>query len=171
MRLTSDRTDDPPPYAGPPPRRGADDSRVDLPPMTAPGRQAQLPPAGRPRDSEPSSTAPVYAPPPSDPVNGATRTMVPPPMANPSGRETMTPPLATRPEMRLPTADEVANQLNQPGGSYFLTLLALFASVGLNLYLGWIAWDTYNRYQDLVADMRHGSRRERGERRLADSAF
>lgn len=52
------------------------------------------------------------------------------------------------------------------GGSYFMTLLTLFASVGLNLYLGWIAWDTYNRYQDLVADMRStGSRRERRRER------
>ena len=54
------------------------------------------------------------------------------------------------------------------GGSYFMTLLALFASVGLNLYLGWIAWDTYNRYQDLVADMRHSSRRDRGDRRTTE---
>ena len=47
-----------------------------------------------------------------------------------------------------------------------MTLLALFASVGLNLYLGWIAWDTYNRYQDLVADMRTtGPRRERRRER------
>lgn len=52
------------------------------------------------------------------------------------------------------------------GGSYFMTLLTLFASVGLNLYLGWIAWDTYNRYQDLVSDMRStGSRRERRRER------
>ncbi|MCA9265406.1 MAG: hypothetical protein KDA60_16215 [Planctomycetales bacterium] len=50
-------------------------------------------------------------------------------------------------------------------GTYFLTLLALFASIGMNLYLGWIAWDTYNRYQDLVADMRQASsRRDRGDR-------
>ena len=62
-----------------------------------------------------------------------------------------------------------------PRGSNFMTLLALFASIGLNIYLGWIAWDTYNRYQDLVADMRRtpGRRRERPERRerrLTESA-
>ena len=62
----------------------------------------------------------------------------------------------------------------------FLTLLVLFASVGLNMYLGWVAWDTYNRYQELVSDVRYSnprgsSRRERdhdrsyGERELADS--
>ncbi len=45
----------------------------------------------------------------------------------------------------------------QRGG--FMTLLALFGSIGLNLYLGWIAWDTYVRYQDLVADIRYTSPR------------
>jgi hypothetical protein len=54
----------------------------------------------------------------------------------------------------------MARESQRQGNSYFLTLLALFGSVGLNLYLGWIAWDTYNRYQDLVSDMRFtGSRR------------
>ncbi len=58
--------------------------------------------------------------------------------------------------------------------SYPKTLLMLFASIGLNLYLGWIAYDTYNRYQDLVADMRQSpssqpARRERSERRLQES--
>lgn len=36
---------------------------------------------------------------------------------------------------------------------FLLTLVALFASCGLNLYLGWITWDTYCRYQRLVSDM------------------
>ncbi len=40
-----------------------------------------------------------------------------------------------------------------------MTLLMLFGSIGLNLYLGWIAWDTYNRYQDMVADIRYSSPR------------
>ncbi len=63
------------------------------------------------------------------------------------------------------------------GGNPML-LLMFFASVGLNFYLGWIAWDTYNRYQDMVSDMRRTSgsspRRDRGnterrDRRLAES--
>ena len=59
-------------------------------------------------------------------------------------------------------------------GSNFMTLLALFASIGLNIYLGWIAYDTYNRYQDLVADMRRTPNRrrerpDRRDRRLAES--
>jgi hypothetical protein len=36
---------------------------------------------------------------------------------------------------------------------FILALLALFASAGLNVYLGWIAWDAYNRYQDLLVEM------------------
>jgi hypothetical protein len=35
-----------------------------------------------------------------------------------------------------------------------VTLLALFASIGLNLYLGWNSWDTYRRYQSLLSDVR-----------------
>ena len=34
-----------------------------------------------------------------------------------------------------------------------LCLLALFFSIGANIYLGWIAWDTHARYQDLVDDL------------------
>jgi hypothetical protein len=58
-------------------------------------------------------------------------------------------------------------------GGGTLLYLAFFASVGLNFYLGWITWDTYNRYQDMVSDIRHSNtsaRRERVEqgRDLAD---
>lgn len=57
-------------------------------------------------------------------------------------------------------AQSVVRESERQGNSQFLTLLTLFGSIGLNLYLGWIAWDTYNRYQDLVADIRYtGSRR------------
>jgi len=51
----------------------------------------------------------------------------------------------------------------------FSIVLILFASIGLNLYLGLIAWDTYNRYQDLVGDMRHSVGAPRSERRLAEA--
>jgi hypothetical protein len=62
-------------------------------------------------------------------------------------------------------ARQRAEEDSRLGNSYFLMLLALFGSVGLNLYLGWITWDTYNRYQDLVADMR-----PTGPRRTSSSA-
>ena len=52
----------------------------------------------------------------------------------------------------------------RPWAPFFATLLALFASGGLNLYLGWIAWDTYNRYQELVADMRQETRQRERQR-------
>ena len=57
----------------------------------------------------------------------------------------------------------------RPGGSFMTTMLALFGSIGLNLYLGWVAWDTYNRYQDLVHDVRYtGSRRDSSRDEYAD---
>ena len=63
------------------------------------------------------------------------------------------------------------------GGDGFLYFLALFASIGLNVYLAWVAWDTYNRYQELVSDVRYSSPRRSSsqdrsysERELADSA-
>ncbi len=71
-------------------------------------------------------------------------------------------------------AQSVVRESERHGSSQFLTLLILFGSIGLNLYLGWIAWDTYNRYQDLVADIRHtGPRRGsdyEGKSALAESA-
>jgi hypothetical protein len=42
-----------------------------------------------------------------------------------------------------------------------LLMLGLFASLGFNLYLGWIAWDIHGRYQDAIADL---SERESDER-------
>jgi hypothetical protein len=43
----------------------------------------------------------------------------------------------------------------RPWLPFMVTVLALFASVGLNVYLGWIAWDTYSRYHELVTDVNH----------------
>ena len=48
-------------------------------------------------------------------------------------------------------------------GVLSLNTMALFLSLGLNCYLGWIAWDTYNRYQDMVSDLR-SPRRDRYDR-------
>jgi hypothetical protein len=51
-------------------------------------------------------------------------------------------------------------------------MLALFASMGGNLYLGWIAVDVYRRYLELTEDddddESYDSRRERDERREWD---
>ena len=75
------------------------------------------------------------------------------------------------------TNGRYGNQDYQQGNLSIMTLLALFASIGLNVYLGWIAYDTYNRYQDLVADMRRTPARrrerrgERPERRVTEAAY
>jgi hypothetical protein len=57
--------------------------------------------------------------------------------------------------------------------TYPLSMLLLFGSIGLNIYLSWIAVDTYNRYQDLVSDMRATrARRDHGESdRYADDSL
>ncbi|MCA9189941.1 MAG: hypothetical protein KDA99_30160, partial [Planctomycetales bacterium] len=49
-------------------------------------------------------------------------------------------------------------------GPLFAALLALFASVALNFYLGWITWDTYDRYQDLISDLRESTKRREKQR-------
>lgn len=61
------------------------------------------------------------------------------------------------PQRTVNRPSAAAPQRNKDG--VFLTLLALFASVGLNMYLGWVAWNTYSRYQDLVSDVRYLSPR------------
>lgn len=55
---------------------------------------------------------------------------------------------------------EVAQQRR---GNMGITMILLFASIGLNIYLGWIAWDTYSRYDAMVSDLR-SPRRERYDR-------
>ena len=42
---------------------------------------------------------------------------------------------------------------SRPWGPLLMTVLGLFGSLGFNLYLGWIAWDLYSRYQDAVDDV------------------
>jgi hypothetical protein len=47
-----------------------------------------------------------------------------------------------------------ANSSSKPWLPLTLTTLALFASLGLNGYLGWIAWGIYRRYRELAEEMR-----------------
>ena len=89
--------------------------------------------------------------------------------------------LIKKPKKVVGDAAEQIRETAQGGGA--LLYLLLFASLGLNLYLGWIAWDTYNRYQDMISDLRYSgasNRRDRierdhidrrSERRLAESAY
>ena len=42
---------------------------------------------------------------------------------------------------------------SRPWGLLAFCLLGLFFSIGGNMYLGWIAWDTHARYQDIVDDL------------------
>ncbi|HEY6565117.1 MAG TPA: hypothetical protein VIY86_11505, partial [Pirellulaceae bacterium] len=96
----------------------------------------------------PPSNLPDFSNDPTSPVSGSDPTRTAPAYASPS-----------------PGAD--LNGTDSLRGSNAFSMLLLFASIGLNIYLGWIAWDTYNRYQDLVSDMR--SNRARRERTELDS--
>ena len=42
----------------------------------------------------------------------------------------------------------------RPWWPLFMAVVGLFGSIGFNLYLGWIAWDLYSRYQEAVDDVR-----------------
>ena len=57
-------------------------------------------------------------------------------------------PASLPPETQDPDGEEGGHWL-----AFTLTLLALFASCGLNVYLGWITWDTYHRYQRLISEL------------------
>ena len=54
---------------------------------------------------------------------------------------------------------EQSSQLTAPKRwmPLIFTMLALFVSVGINIYLGKITWDAYNRYQDLLEEMQPAS--------------
>ncbi|MCA9168144.1 MAG: hypothetical protein KDB23_10770 [Planctomycetales bacterium] len=42
---------------------------------------------------------------------------------------------------------------SRPWWPLTLAIIGLFASICFNIYLGWIAWDLYTRYQDAIADV------------------
>ena len=60
-----------------------------------------------------------------------------------------------RDEDNVPSASDGLSKAlaNRPWWPLTLAVVALFASVGFNFYLGWIAWDLYTRYQDAIADV------------------
>jgi hypothetical protein len=56
--------------------------------------------------------------------------------------------------MSKPTLPEsMAQQPYKPWGWLTVSLLALFASVSANVYLGWIALDLHHRYRSAVLQM------------------
>ena len=73
--------------------------------------------------------------------------------ANPTQETFVTPGLTNSPKSETTQSDPAPTITPRRWLPFLLTLLALFASCGLNFYLGWITWDTYCRYQRLVATM------------------
>jgi hypothetical protein len=66
-----------------------------------------------------------------------------------------TPPGADAPDAQTssPSPATITLASSRPWGPLLMTVLGLFASLGFNFYLGWIAWDLYSRYQDAVDDV------------------
>jgi hypothetical protein len=56
-------------------------------------------------------------------------------------------------ELASPSDPPSGTGSGRPWLSFLLILLALFGSGGLNVYLGWITWDTYRRYRQVVAQL------------------
>lgn len=66
---------------------------------------------------------------------------------------------------KLPGTNAGTLPASRPTTATPLSLMLLLASISANVYLGWIAYDTYNRYQDLVGDIKMSrTRRERSPR-------
>ena len=52
------------------------------------------------------------------------------------------------------------DQGNRPWAPLMMTLVALFASIGANVYMGMVVARTYWRYLDLTSELGEGGRRE-----------
>lgn len=92
-----------------------------------------------------------------------------PPIPNPITVDPNSEPIASQVNYnkeRSPKAEEVASKPKRTPGKpktptaaskpwlpLVLTVLLLFASVGLNAYLGWIAWGFYQRMQSMASDL------------------
>ena len=125
----------------------------------------ELPPAG---GDSPGSAAATSEQPPTDPFlrPGAESPGVPnviqpaPDSKRIDAREAgylQRPPAAPKGESKSPSEQEPERQESQQNVAQkpwtalmIVTLFTLFGSVGANLYLGWITWNTRSRYRTLV---------------------
>ncbi len=58
---------------------------------------------------------------------------------------------------------------DRPWWPFLLALIGLFASLGFNVYLGWIAWDLYTRYQDAIDDVQELEQRMEKQQAALDA--
>lgn len=100
-----------------------------------------------------------FLPPPSTPViEPAPRALAPDPASKPLGERQAaylqpTVPKAKpepKPAPEPPPAAAPSTEASRPWMPLTLSLLALFASLGGNVYLGWITWDTRGRYREFL---------------------
>lgn len=120
--------------------------RVTTPPVEVPtfvldpAEEASAPTSPKPFDA-PSDTRPLVEPASSSTLVASAET---PPNTAPVATTTSKPTLAEEPE-RL------------PWGPLMAAVVALFVSVGANLYLAWVTWGTRLRYRELIARMDVGA--------------
>jgi len=104
-----------------------------------------------PRDEPPPTASSTIAPPTAALPFVATETSEtpqPPPVSpNKIPKETK----LEKPELPETLASDAETGSNRPWWALTLTMLALFASIGANGYLGWIAWDARRRFFALCA--------------------
>jgi hypothetical protein len=142
--------------SAPPPKKTFSDPL--LPPASTPTIDTEVarPPVSTPPESPfsvPHLTTPAAIPQP------VPRALAPDPSSKPLGeRQTaFVQPVAPKAKTEVkPTAPasqptEAPAEASKPWMPLTLVLLGLFTSLGGNLYLGWITWDTRSRYRELVA--------------------
>jgi hypothetical protein len=82
-------------------------------------------------------------------------TTAPPAEANPGTAATTPPTTPTKNTSARATSDRYAEDAAKPWLPLTFTAMLLFASIGLNFYLGWIAQGIYQRYRALLMEVRN----------------
>jgi hypothetical protein len=141
--------DQPVPHEDQTPPVAAKSSRPELPP-DAPAQAAQAPALFSPPQIEPPPAAATTGNPTSDPMvkqaSGATATLSQYP-------EKTEAPSKSDNETKL-AALKNAEESSKPWGVLTAVALGLFASIGLNVFLGWVNRDLRTRYRGLLSEMR-----------------
>ena len=133
----------------------------DIPPAAGDVRSYRMVVDSKPLPRDKAATAAPQAPPKAAESDSASRNESPltPPhelLPDPAGKplsgcaavslEQQDATVATQPQSET-TQDEPSEETARPWLPLTLTLFGLFTSVGVNFFLGWVAWDFHRRYR------------------------
>ncbi len=138
-------------YATPPPRR------PDYREADQRGYAAAVTPPPRPAPNPPVYTAPYpqAAPPPGYVYQLAAAVPAAAPAAPVAAAPVASAPVATAlDDHALSHHTALEEEGEKPWPTLVFTIILLFASIGGNLYLGWIAWDFGERYKSIASELR-----------------